>query len=546
MSDGHETDVGPDLRAGIASEALGEGTMVAGHVGGDPVLLARVGAEIFAIDGQCSHYHAPLADGLLVGGTVRCPWHHACFDLRTGAALRAPALDGLACWDTKVENGRVIVLERRAAPAPTAAAPASATHYATASATSAASAASAAPSAPSASAASATADGATAGAPRRVVIVGGGAAALAAAQRLRELGYAGALTMLSEDDTRPVDRPNLSKDNLAGTAPEDWIWLRDEAWFAQQRIDLRLDTRVTRLDTASRQVVLGDGSRVDYDRLLLATGAEPVRLETPGATRPHVHTLRRLADTRAIVAQALQARSVVVIGASFIGLEAAASLRTRGLQVHVVAPEGRPMERVLGPELGDVVRKLHEEHGVTFHLGDAVTEIEDAQVRLESGGVLPADLVVVGVGVRPRIALAQEAGLAIDRGVTVDAFLETSVPGVYAAGDIARWPDPHTGDRIRVEHWVVAQRQGRTAAENLLGRRVAFDAVPFFWSQHYDVQINYVGHAEHWDEILVDGDLGKREGTVRLRVAGRDLAVATIARDVESLQAEVAMERPAG
>ena len=233
------------------------------------------------------------------------------------------------------------------------------------------------------------------------------------------------------------------------------------------------------------------------------------------------------------------------MGASFIGLEVAASLRARGIEVHVVAPGARPMERVLGRQLGDFVRSLHEEHGVIFHLEDTATAIDDKKVTLKSGGKIDADLVVVGVGVRPRTALAENAGLDLDRGVVVNAYLETSSPGIFAAGDIARWPDPHTGESVRAEHWVVAERQGQSAALNMLGGREKFSAVPFFWSQHYDVSINYVGHAETWDELTIEGDIAARDCLLRYKRNGRVLAVASIFRDVDSLIAEVTMEREA-
>jgi NADPH-dependent 2,4-dienoyl-CoA reductase/sulfur reductase-like enzyme len=318
--------------------------------------------------------------------------------------------------------------------------------------------------------------------------------------------------------------------------------LRPDDFYAGATIDMRLNTEVASIDAKARAVVLAGGEAISYDRLLLATGAEPVRLPIPGADQPRVHVLRSLADCRAIIASADGARRAIVIGASFIGLEAAAALRARNIEVHVVGLEQRPMERVLGPEMGDFVRALHEEHGVIFHLGDTVTAIDGRRATLKSGSVIEAEFVVIGVGVRPRLALAEKAGLAIDRGVTVNAYLETSIAGIYAAGDIARWPDPHSGENIRVEHWVVAERQGHTAARNMLGQREVFDAVPFFWSQHYDVPINYVGHAEKWDEIVVDGDIAAKDCLLQYKSGGRLLAVASIYRDLASLKAELAME----
>jgi NADPH-dependent 2,4-dienoyl-CoA reductase/sulfur reductase-like enzyme/nitrite reductase/ring-hydroxylating ferredoxin subunit len=499
---------GPDLALGISTDELRDGAMLVGHVGGEAVLLARRGDRFFAIGATCSHYSGPLAEGVLVDDTVRCPWHHACFSLSTGEALRAPALGPVACWSVELRDGKVFVGDKRTQPAPSSrrhAAPGSA--------------------------------------PARIVVVGGGAAGFAAAEMLRREHFEGSITMVSNDAAPPVDRPNLSKDYLAGSAPEEWVPLRPDSFYAEEGIELRLNANVTAIDPGSRQVVVDGGSKLPYDRLLMATGAEPIRLSLPGMELPHVHTLRSLADSRAIIERAKAARRAVVLGASFIGLEVAASLRTRGIEVHVVAPEKRPMERVLGPQMGDFVRALHEEHGVIFHLEDTPVRIDARRVTLKSGGAIDADLVVAGVGVRPRTALAEQAGLAIDRGVVVDAYLETSVPGFFAAGDIARWPDPHSGESIRVEHWVVAERQGQIAALNMLGLREKFDAVPFFWSQHYDVPINYVGHAQAWDELTIDGDIAARDCAVRYKRNGRTLAVATIYRDIESLKAEVAMER---
>jgi NADPH-dependent 2,4-dienoyl-CoA reductase/sulfur reductase-like enzyme/nitrite reductase/ring-hydroxylating ferredoxin subunit len=504
MADQQNFPAGPDLTQGVALSDFANGQLV-GHVGDEEVLLVQSGAEIFAIAAHCTHYHGPLGEGVVADGGVRCPWHHACFDLRTGEAVRAPALSPVDCWKVEQRDGRIFVREKRER---------------------------AAPSLP-----------ASKNLPSRVVIVGGGAAGFAAAEMLRRRGFTGSIVMLSNDNSAPVDRPNLSKDYLAGSAPEDWIPLRPDTYYLENGIELQLNTEVAGIDPKAREVALAGGKKLGYDRLLLATGAEPVRLPIPGTQQPPIYTLRSLADSRSIIEAAKSAKRALVIGASFIGLEVAASLRTRGLEVTVVAPEPRPMERVLGPQMGDFVRKLHEEHGVVFRLQDTVAAIEGRRATLKSGGTVDTDLVIVGVGVRPRLALAEQAGLTIDRGVVVNQFLETSAPGIYAAGDIARWPDPHSGATIRVEHWVVAERQGQTAALNMLGQNQRYDAVPFFWSQHYDVPINYVGHAEQWDEIAIDGDIAAKDCLLRYKKNGRVLAVASIYRDVDNLKAELAMER---
>jgi NADPH-dependent 2,4-dienoyl-CoA reductase/sulfur reductase-like enzyme/nitrite reductase/ring-hydroxylating ferredoxin subunit len=510
---GTETKLtGPDLVSGIEPAALADGEKLLGHANGEPVLLARVGGEYYAIGATCTHYGGPLAEGTLVGDTVRCPWHHACFNLRTGDALRAPALNPAACWRVAQRGGRIIVTEKverdPLAPVYPVERPSRSIN--------------------------------------RVIIVGAGAAGAAAAEMLRRCGFAGDVTVIDDDGDAPYDRPNLSKDYLAGNAPEQWIPIRPAGFYDDHRIAI-VRERATKIDPARHTVQTGN-TTLSFDALILATGAEPVRLTTPGSDLPHVRYLRSLRDSRAIIRDAASAKSAVVIGASFIGLEVAASLRTRDpdLDVHVVAPEKLPLERVMGRDLGQFIQSIHEEHGVAFHLGETATTIARDSVTLSGGARLAADLIVVGVGVRPRVQLAQDAGLRIEKGVVVDEFLQTSAPGIYAAGDIARWPDPHSGAPIRVEHWVVAERQGQTAARNVLGAGERFDQVPFFWSAHYDVSINYVGHAERVERTDVDGSAKDRDIAVRFVEGGRTRALATVFRDTQSLEAEIAMEREVG
>jgi apoptosis-inducing factor 3 len=504
-----ENEAPPDLTKGVAARQISEGGMLLGRVGDDEVVLARSGDRFYAFGAHCTHYHGPLAEGLIVDDTVRCPLHHACFSLKTGEALRAPALDPVACWRVTRENDVVFVREKIAPPRQPAAAARSSNN------------------------------------PSSVVIVGGGAAGLAAADMLRREGYGGPVTMISADSDAPVDRPNLSKDYLAGEAQEDWIPMWPAETYKERQVDLVLGRRVSSIDPRSRSVLLDDGSRREFGALLIATGADPVHLSIPGADSSRLSYLRSFADSRAIVERAKTAKRVVVVGSSFIGLEVAASLRTRKIAVDVVSQENAPLERVMGIEVGRFVKSLHESHGVVFHLGQTVASVSGRSVKLTGGGTLDADFIVLGVGVRPEVALAEQAGLAMDRGIAVNEYLETSAPGIFAAGDVARWPDPHTGSKIRVEHWVVAERQGQVAARNMLGRRERFDAVPFFWSQHYDVTIKYIGHAERWDSVQIDGSLDARDCAVSYMLGGRKLALATISRDRESLALEAEWDHAA-
>ncbi len=492
---------GPDLTKGVAASDIAEGGMLAGRVGDEPVLVARSGGTLYAIGAECTHYHGPLADGLLVGDTVRCPWHHACFSLKTGEAVAAPAIDPVACWSVEEKDGQVFVRAKKDAPPQPKAM---------------------------------TGDG------RRVVIVGGGAAGFAAAERLRRDGFTGELTLLSADPDPPYDRPNCSKDYLSGAAPKDWMPLREDGFYTDQRIDLRLNTRVESFDPKAKTVTLENGATLPYDILILATGAEPQRPPIPGLDGPNVFLLRTLKDADALIAAAEGTRRVAVIGASFIGLEVAAAMKQRGLEVHVIAPEATPLERVMGHEIGEWVRSVHETRGVVFHLGRKVLGYEGGELALDEGGPIAADFVVAGTGVKPRLALAQAAGLAIDNGVVVDDHLKTSADGVYAAGDIARYPDPISGKLIRVEHWVHAERQGQYLARLILGQDRPFADPPYFWSSHYEKSVSYCGHAENFDPPVIEGSVPDEDATVRFNKDGKSLAVATVGRDLENLKAEEA------
>ena len=496
---------GPDFSKGISLQDIPPEGTLAGRVGDQPVLLSRLGGELFAIGATCTHYSGNLADGVNEAGIVRCPLHHACFDLRTGAALRAPALDPVDRWKVEIEGGQAFVRSRIGPD--------------------------------SGGAVSAPQDS------RKIVIVGGGAAGLACANELRSRGFAGGITILSADQDPPCDRPNLSKDYLAGSAPEEWLWLRGDDWYAQNHIELRLAAEVVAIDVDGRTVRTNDGGEFAFHRLLIATGSEPNRLDYEGFDRPEIFTLRSVADARAIAAQAKAGARVAIVGASFIALEAASALRQRGTEVDIVSVEEVPLERVFGTEIGRHIQALHESKGVRFHLSSVVQGFDGRALLLGGGGRVDADFVLVGIGVRPRTSIAELAGLTVDHGVLVDAHLETSQAGIYAAGDIAAYPDPFTGDPIRVEHWVTAERQGQVAAANMLGAKERFDAVPFFWTEQFGMTIRYVGRASGWNTVSLEGKFDDGSLVARYFADGTHCATATIGRDRENLEDELMLER---
>ena len=494
----------PDLRAGVRLSDLEPGRLLLGRVDAEPAFLVRAGEEVHAVGAVCTHYGAPLWEGLVVGDEVRCPWHHACFALRTGEALAPPALDPLPRWHVAVHDGTVVVGRRidhdgpAGTPLPTT--------------------------------------------PRSVVIVGAGAAGIAAARTLRGDGYTGPVALVDPDPDAPYDRPNLSKDFLAGTAPEAWLPLGSPDDLAARGIRRVFQTAVG-IDGDGPIVHLSSGEGLEYDALLLAPGSRPHRLRVPGDHLPHVVSLRSLEDCRRLIDAARDAREVVVVGAGFIGMEAAAALRTRNLGVTVVAPDPVPFRRVLGNDLGRYVRRLQVEHDVRFRLGRSVSEIEPERVTLDDGSRISADVVLVAVGVTPNTRLAEARGLRVDDGILVDAHMATSEPAIWAAGDAVRFPHPRTGRPIRVEHWVVAERQGRIAARNMVGLRERFQTPPFFWTQLYDTSLAYVGHADGWEEIRVEGDVDGGDAMVRYLKGGETVAVATVGRERASLEAELDLQR---
>ena len=472
------------------------------------VLLVRAGGKIHALTHQCPHYHAPLSKGTISAGAgfgggpaVTCPWHHARFDLATGDVLAPPALDHLERHEVRVENGVVFVSLRKRTQFPPLA----------------------------------EGDG------RTFVILGAGAAGAAAAETLRRQGFGGRVLLVTREADRPYDRPNLSKEFLTGEAKPEWMHLRSEKFYAARRIELVTGRTAVGLDVGGKSVLLDNGDRLGYERLLLATGCEPRKLTVPGAALSGSFTLRSFADGRALVGALASSRLAVIAGASFIGLEAAASLRARGLEVHVVAPDPAPLASILGERVGARIRALHEQKGVRFHLGATIRQISGSvrveRVVLSDGTELAADLVLAGIGVVPSVGYLPGTGLVRDGGIPVGPDMQTSVPGIYAAGDIAITAG------ARIEHWVVAQTQGQHAARAMLGQEVRYSEPPFFWTKQYDQSLKYVGYAPRAEAVLYRGDVENGNFTAGYFGGGRLLAAATIGRSKELTRIQEAFRR---
>jgi NADPH-dependent 2,4-dienoyl-CoA reductase/sulfur reductase-like enzyme/nitrite reductase/ring-hydroxylating ferredoxin subunit len=496
--------VGPNLKNGIQADLLKPGQRILGHADDTAVILINDDGQIYAVGSTCTHYSANLDDGIVTNGTLRCPWHHACFDLKTGEAKKAPALSPIPVWQTETKDGFVYVRAKR--------------------------------------------DIARAEknifAEKHFIIVGSGAAGHAAAEMLRREGFGGRLTVLSEDSDLPYDRPNLSKDYLAGNAPDEWMFLRSKDFYIMQKIELRLNAKVVSLDISAKTFTLTNGESLHFDKCLLAMGGSPTRPLIAGIEMPHVHFLRSFSDCRSLIkALGGTTKKVVIVGAGFIGMEGASALKSRGLDVTVIAPSKIPLANVVGDEVGAFLKSVHEKNGVLFRLGQSVSRIEKDEVILSGGDRVPADVVLVATGIAPNISLASKAGINCDKGILVNEYLRTSEEDIFSAGDIAENPDFYSEHRLRVEHWVVAQRQGQTAALNMLGQVKRFASIPFFWSQQFDINMRYIGHAKAPSRTELVGDLEDRNCAVTFFDGDRVAAVLTIGRDKQNLLIEEAMQR---
>ncbi|HTL90573.1 MAG TPA: FAD-dependent oxidoreductase [Leptolyngbya sp.] len=474
-------------------------------VGETDVLLLRLNDRFHAIGAFCTHKGAPLVKGVVSGDHIVCPWHNACFNFATGDQQEPPGLDSLPCYEVRIEGNDVIV---------------SVPEYASGKRL------------PDMAEYDPEKD------QRTFIILGTGAAGTHAAETLRVAGYRGRIVMISRDRQLPYDRTDLSKNYFTGKLDRDKLELRSPEFYQQHNIEVRLDQTVQSVDVNAKTITFQNGEKLSYDSLLVATGGKPRQLNVPGADLENVFTLRSAEDCDRILEAAQNATEAVVIGSNFIGMETASGLTQRGVKVTVVSPSSLPFEKILGKELGEVFQQVHVENGVSFQMGRKVAQLEGEKtvktVVLDDGTRLSADLVVVGIGVVPATEFL--TGIALDpddRSVPVDEYL-CAADGVYAAGDIARFPDWRTDRSIRIEHWRIAAQHGRIAAHNMAGQPTKFRGVPVFWSMQFQFPLRYVGHATEWDEVIVDGDLKQREFIAFYVKDNQVLAAASSKRDTET------------
>ena len=494
---------------------LNDGEMRQVAVGETEILLTRLDGKFHAVGAHCSHYKAPLAEGVLSGHHVVCPWHNAYFDVTSGDQLEPPGLDSLACYQVRIEGENVIV-----------SVPEQTTGLRS----------------PAMAQFNPNADG------RTFVILGAGAAGVHAAETLRVAGYQGRIVMITQDDRLPYDRTKLSKDYFIGETSSEEMPLRSPDFYKEHAIEVLLNKRVEQVETTTKVIAFTDsasssnagasGDSLNYDALLVATGGKPLQLDIPGADLENILTLRSFADTDRILTLSKQKGQAVVIGSSFIGMETAAGLSQHGLQVTVVSPDSVPFKKILGEEIGKIFQQVHQENGVSFKFGRKAVQFEGRDkveaVILDNGDRLKADIVIVGIGVQPATDFLEGIDLhPKDGSVVVDEYLRAA-DGIYAAGDIARYPDWRTSESLRVEHWRVAAQQGRIAAHNMAGKAVKFRGLPLFWTMQFKFPLRYIGHAESWDEIIVDGDLQKQEFIAFYVKNNQVLAVATSHKDTET------------
>ena len=483
---------------------LQNGQMQQIAVGDSEILLSKIEDKFYATGAFCSHYGAPLAKGVLCGERIVCPWHNACYNAIAGQQEEPPGLDSLTHFTVRVEGEDVLVEI-----------PESVSQHRTVE---------MARYEPNID-------------ERTFVVLGAGAAGTAAVEVLRQQGFQGKIVTISAEQIPPYDRTKLSKAYLQGDAKPDALPLREPGFYEQHNIELRFGSAVTKVNASNKKITLADGSSIEYDSLLLATGGTPRKLDVPGADLDNIFTIRQPEDVNSILNVVKEAKKALVVGSSFIGMEAAASLIQQGLEVTVVSPDDVPFKKILGDKLGKMFQNVHEEEGVTFKFGKKAVEFVGKErvesVTLDSGEEIATDLVILGVGVNPNTDYLEGIELNDkDKSIPVDKYLQTEIKDIFAAGDIASFPYAPMAESTRIEHWRLAAQHGRIAATNMVGNRREVDRiVPFFWSGQYDLKLRYVGHCEDWDDLKIDGDLQQPEFLTYYLKGDRVMAVAGINRD---------------